>query len=294
MDLGKFGIWTTFRAIAEDEAPAAARLVEELGYGVSGSAARRDCRACVRCWRRPRSWWSRRASSTSGPTIRPSSLPSTRRWHPTFRSGCSWASASATPRRRVTISRSRPCGSSSTVSTRPRNRCRASVAAFAALAPKMLALSAERSLGAIPYFVPVALRVARNSSARRAARPGGRLRARRRPRNGPGQGARVRAHHLGRATTRATCSRLGFTEGDIAAGGSDRLIDAVVPHGTADEFARAVRAHLEAGADHVAVQAIGEPGIPRRGWAVLAEAFPLAGEAPASCAESGTRERETG
>src|SRR5258706_14505428 len=34
MDLGKFGIWTTFRAIAEDQAPAAARLVEELGYGV--------------------------------------------------------------------------------------------------------------------------------------------------------------------------------------------------------------------------------------------------------------------
>ena len=47
---------------------------------------------------------------------------------------------------------------------------------LAALAPKMLALSAERSLGAIPYFVPVAhTRAARAQlGAGRARRPGGR------------------------------------------------------------------------------------------------------------------------
>jgi hypothetical protein len=67
--------------------------------------------------------------------------------------------------------------------------------------------------------------------------------------------------------------RLDFTPEDIAAGGSDRLIDAVVPHGTADEIAGVVDAHLDAGADHVAVQAVGERGIPRQRWTALAEAM---------------------
>ena len=66
--------------------------------------------------------------------------------------------------------------------------------------------------------------------------------------------------------------RFGFSEDDIAGGGSDRLIDAIVPHGTAEELAGVAQAHFEAGADHVAFQAIGEPGIPRRSWTALAEA----------------------
>ena len=36
-----------------------------------------------------------------------------------------------------------------------------------------------------------------------------------------------------------------------------------------------MRAHLEAGADHVAVQALGEPGIPRQGWTAMARALQL-------------------
>ena len=66
--------------------------------------------------------------------------------------------------------------------------------------------------------------------------------------------------------------RLGFTDDDIAAGGSDRLIDAVVPHGTAEELAAIVAAHVAAGADHVVLQPVGEQGIPRAGWTALAEA----------------------
>jgi hypothetical protein len=65
----------------------------------------------------------------------------------------------------------------------------------------------------------------------------------------------------------------GFGDDDIATGGSDRLIDAVVPQGNAETIASAVRAHLDAGASHVALQAIGEPGIPREGWTALAEAM---------------------
>jgi probable F420-dependent oxidoreductase len=43
----------------------------------------------------------------------------------------------------------------------------------------------------------------------------------------------------------------GFTEQDIANGGSDRLIDAVIPQGSAEQIAEVVCAHLDAGADHV-------------------------------------------
>lgn len=51
--------------------------------------------------------------------------------------------------------------------------------------------------------------------------------------------------------------RLGFTEDDIAKPGSDRLIDAVVAHGDAEAVAARLHQHLEAGADHVAIQVLG-------------------------------------
>jgi len=66
---------------------------------------------------------------------------------------------------------------------------------------------------------------------------------------------------------------VGFTEGDLADGGSDRLIDAVIPQGSAEHIAGVVRAHLDAGADHVCVQPLGEDGIPRKSWTALAKAL---------------------
>jgi probable F420-dependent oxidoreductase len=51
--------------------------------------------------------------------------------------------------------------------------------------------------------------------------------------------------------------RLGFTDADIARPGSDKLIDAVVAHGTADDIAKRLGEHLEAGADHVTIQVLG-------------------------------------
>ncbi|MBP2707524.1 TIGR03620 family F420-dependent LLM class oxidoreductase [Microbispora sp. RL4-1S] len=47
---------------------------------------------------------------------------------------------------------------------------------------------------------------------------------------------------------------LGFSDEDFADGGSDALIDAVIPWGDPDTLARTFRAHYEAGADHVCVQ----------------------------------------
>ena len=50
--------------------------------------------------------------------------------------------------------------------------------------------------------------------------------------------------------------RYGYTDDDIAAGGSDRLIDALVLHGSVTTIAAGLRAHFDAGADHVAIQVL--------------------------------------
>ena len=52
--------------------------------------------------------------------------------------------------------------------------------------------------------------------------------------------------------------RFGFTDDDFADNGSDRLADALVAWGDADTIRARVQAHLDAGADHVAVQVVGE------------------------------------
>jgi probable F420-dependent oxidoreductase len=130
----------------------------------------------------------------------------------------------------------------------------------AALGPKMLQLAAERSLGAHPYFTPVEhTRLARETVGPDAmvatevavvVEPDDE-RARERARS-------YAATYLGTSNYVRNLLRLGFTERDIADGGSDRLIDAVIPHGTAGAVAEAVRAHLDAGADHVCLQPLGQ------------------------------------
>jgi probable F420-dependent oxidoreductase len=51
--------------------------------------------------------------------------------------------------------------------------------------------------------------------------------------------------------------RLGFTDADVQKPGTDKLIDAVVAHGTAEDIAKRLNEHLAAGADHVAIQVLG-------------------------------------
>ena len=51
--------------------------------------------------------------------------------------------------------------------------------------------------------------------------------------------------------------RFGFTDNDFAGEGSDRLIDAVVAWGKPEAIADRIQAHLDAGADHVAIQSRG-------------------------------------
>ena len=50
--------------------------------------------------------------------------------------------------------------------------------------------------------------------------------------------------------------RFGYGDADIDGGGSDRLIEAVIPWGDAETIAGRVHDHLDAGADHVCVQVV--------------------------------------
>ena len=50
--------------------------------------------------------------------------------------------------------------------------------------------------------------------------------------------------------------RLGYTDEQIENGGSDDLIDALVAHGDTQYVAGRLREHLDAGADHVAIQVL--------------------------------------
>ena len=128
---------------------------------------------------------------------------------------------------------------------------------LAALGPRMLALSAERSLGALTYFVPVEhTRFAREqmgSAALVATELACVI-------DDDAERARATAReyaqtYLALRNYTSNLRRFGFSEADIENGGSDRLIDAVIPHGTAAEIAAVVRAHLDAGADHVCLTA---------------------------------------
>lgn len=146
-----------------------------------------------------------------------------------------------------------------------------------ALAPKMLKLAAERTRGAHPYFVPPE----HTAFARRQMGAG--------PLLAPEQAAVLetdagkaraiaRAHmatYLGLPNYVNNLKRLGFEDADIADGGSDRLVDAIVVWGDVAAVANRVRAHHDAGADHVCVQVLeADPrALPMRQWRELAGAL---------------------
>jgi probable F420-dependent oxidoreductase len=136
---------------------------------------------------------------------------------------------------------------------------------LAALGPRVLRLAADRSAGAHPYLVtPEHTRQARQilgdgpllapeqkvvletdpERARAIARP------------------RVQNPYLGLRNYLSNLRRLGWTDADFAGGGSDALIDALVVHGDAAALAQGITAHLDAGADHVAVQVLGPDLLP--------------------------------
>jgi probable F420-dependent oxidoreductase len=135
---------------------------------------------------------------------------------------------------------------------------------IAALGPKVLKLAAQRSAGAHPYlttpehtaqarelvgnsvFLAPEHKVVLTTDAEKAREIG----------------RKAVAFYLDLSNYVNSWKRIGFTDADVRKPGSDKLIDAVVAHGTADDVAKRLNEHLEAGADHVAIQVLG-------GWSEL-------------------------
>jgi len=73
---------------------------------------------------------------------------------------------------------------------------------------------------------------------------------------------RVEKPYLGLRNYVSNLRRIGWSEEDVANDGSDALIDALAIHGDGEALARGVTAHLDAGADHVAVQVLAKDPLP--------------------------------
>ena len=130
---------------------------------------------------------------------------------------------------------------------------------LAALGPKVLRLSAERSGGAHPYlttpehtayarelvgnsvFLAPEHKVVLTTDADEAREVG----------------RKSVDFYLDLSNYVNNWRRLGFTDTDVRKPGSDKLIDAVVAYGTPEAIAASLNEHLEAGADHVAIQVLG-------------------------------------
>ncbi len=68
--------------------------------------------------------------------------------------------------------------------------------------------------------------------------------------------------YLGLRNYVATLRRLGFDDADLVAPGSDRFYDGVVAHGAAEAVVEQLIHHITAGADHVALQILGDDSLP--------------------------------
>lgn len=127
---------------------------------------------------------------------------------------------------------------------------------LAAVGPRMLALAAGRSGGAHPFLTTPE----HTRQARAALGPGALLAPEQKVvLETDADRARTVARqaldfYLPKRGYSGNLRRLGFTDEDLAGGGSDRLVDAVVAWGDPDAIRARVDEHLAAGADHVAVQ----------------------------------------
>ncbi|HWG60216.1 MAG TPA: LLM class F420-dependent oxidoreductase [Streptosporangiaceae bacterium] len=135
---------------------------------------------------------------------------------------------------------------------------------LAALGPRVLRLTAERAAGAHPYLVtPDHTREARAIlGPDRLLAPEQKVVLETDPVRARAVGRPKVKPYLGLVNYVNNLRRIGWTDEDLADDGSDRLIDALVLHGSAETVAQGITAHLEAGADHVAVQVLNEDPVP--------------------------------
>jgi probable F420-dependent oxidoreductase len=133
---------------------------------------------------------------------------------------------------------------------------------IAALGPLMLKLAGERTAGALPYNVTPA----HTREARAALGPNKLLAVEHKvcletdPVAARGHARRELHRYMAMTNYRNNWLRIGFTEADLADGGSDRFLDAMVLWGDAATISRGLQAHFDAGADHVCIQPVHAEG----------------------------------
>ena len=276
MDIGDIGIWTSYRPFGRERAGEAAKLAEQLGYGawwVGGSPHVPDIRPILEAT-------STLVAATGILNVWSNDPGETAAADAALRAdfpgrfmlgvGIGHPEATSDYRRPLRTMRAFLDGLDASPTPPPADeRC------LAALGPKMLDLAGERTAGTHPYFTTID-----HTRFARERLGSGKLVA---PElacvvDTDPVGAKAVARdyaklYLGLRNYTKNLLDFGFTERDLADGGSDRLIDAVIPQGSAEEIAEVARAHLDAGADHVCLQPLGEEGIPRKSWTALANAL---------------------
>jgi probable F420-dependent oxidoreductase len=280
MDLGQFGVWTSYRAIGEERAGEAARLVEDLGFGtfwLGGSPQLPGLRPLLQATERIvvatgilNVWQSRPEQVATDFAELDAEFPR----RVLLGIGIGHPEATSQYARPLAAMGDFLDALDAAAGPVPRDR-----RVLAALGPKMVALAAERAGGVHSYFVSVG-----HTRAAREQLGAGPILA---PElacavGGDTESGRERARtysglYLGLSNYTRNLLNHGFSEQDIADGGSERLLDAVVPQGSADRIAAVAREHLAAGADHVCLQPVGVGGVPRTEWTALAQALGIAG-----------------
>jgi len=274
MNIGKIGIWTSYRRFGIDRAGEAAKLAEQLGYAtwwVGSSPHVPDIRpvleatsSLVAATGILNVWSNDPGETAAADAVLRAEFPGR------FMLGIGIGHPEATSdyRRPLTTMRAFLDGLDASPTPPPVDeRC------LAALGPKMLDLAGQGAAGTHTYFVPVAhTRFARERlGSGKLVAPEVACVVDTDPVRAKAVAREYAKLYLGLRNYTQNLLEFGFVDGDLADGGSDRLIDAVIPQGSAEQIAEVVREHLDAGADHVCLQPLGEEGIPRHSWTALAK-----------------------
>src|SRR3954451_17554992 len=274
MNIGRIGVWTSYRPFGAERAGEAARLAEELGYGafwLGGSPHVPDVRPILEATSTLvaatgiLNVWSNEPRETAAADA---ALRAEFPVRLMLGIGIGHPEATSDYRRPLTTMRAFLDGLDASPAPPPADeRC------LAALGPKMLELAADRTAGSHLYFVPVEhTRFARaRLGPDKLVAPELACVVDSDPTRGRAVARDYARLYLGLRNYTQRLLDFGFSDADLADGGSDRLIDTLVPHGSAGQIAEVGLAHLDAGADHVCLQPLGEEEIPAESWTALAK-----------------------
>ncbi|EWM16009.1 LLM class F420-dependent oxidoreductase [Kutzneria sp. 744] len=270
MELGRVGIWN--RVVAEgrpDSAEAAAEL-EELGYGavwIGGSPPVSMAENVLAATERIvvgtsiLNIWQHEPADVAA-----QSQAANEKYNDRFVLGLGASHGPAVANYAKPLSKMREFLAGLEAAGHPREK-----RVLAALGPKMLELSATEAAGAVPY-----LTTPEHTARARDILGAGPLLV---PElkvaltNDPAEGREIAREHLSiylKLPNYVNNLRtLGFDEADLTDGGSDRFVNGTVAIGDENVVDEWVQRHLDAGADHVAIQVLNDP-LPRAEWRALA------------------------